>query len=59
MKRFSISDLKAMDEATFKLRTKTFVLRTVRLVDSLPATSAGQVIGRQLLRSSTSIGANY
>jgi four helix bundle protein len=40
-------------------RTKRFALRVIRLVGSLPKTDAARVIGRQLLRSGTSIGANY
>jgi four helix bundle protein len=40
-------------------RTKQFALRCVRLSDSLPRTTAGQVIGRQLLRAGLSVGANY
>ncbi len=40
-------------------RTKDLALRIIRLVDSLPATPAGRVIGNQLLRSGTSVGANY
>ena len=40
-------------------RTKAFALRVIRLVDSVPRSTAGQVIGRQLLRSATSVGANY
>lgn len=42
-----------------KQRTKRFALRTIRLCRSLPRSSEGMVIGRQLLRSSTSVGANY
>jgi four helix bundle protein len=48
-----------MDEAEFKRRTKAIGLRVVRLVDALPAGRASDVLGRQLLRSATSIGANY
>ena len=40
-------------------RTKAFGLRIIKLVDALPRGMAGQVIGRQLLRSATSMGANY
>src|SRR5689334_9297164 len=40
-------------------RTKKFALRVVRLVSKLPKNDVGRVIGRQLLRSGTSIGANY
>jgi len=40
-------------------RTKSFALRIIKLVDATPHSLAGQVIGRQLLRSATSVGANY
>lgn len=39
--------------------TKAFALRVVRLVDELPNRRAGWVIGDQLMRSGTSVGANY
>ena len=42
-----------------KDRTKRFALRVIRLCRSLPCTQEGTVITRQLLRSSTSVGANY
>jgi len=47
--------------ASFDLRerTKEFALRVIRLVDSLPRTRSAGVIGKQLLRSGTSVGANY
>src|SRR5262245_23242161 len=40
-------------------RTKQFALRVIKLVDSLPQKRAATVIGNQLLRSGTSVGANY
>ena len=40
-------------------RTKAFAVRVIRLVNSLPRNRAADVIGRQLLRSATSVGANY
>ena len=40
-------------------RTKAFALRVVRLYGSLPKTTVAQVIGKQVLRSGTSVGANY
>jgi four helix bundle protein len=40
-------------------RTKKFALRVIRLVSKLPKNQAARVIGGQLLRSGTSIGANY
>lgn len=42
-----------------KVRTKEFALRVLRLYRSLPHTEEARVIGRQLIRSGTSIGANY
>jgi four helix bundle protein len=42
-----------------KARTKAFAVRVVKLVDALPRGLSSQVIGRQLLRSATSVGANY
>ncbi|MEN3369604.1 MAG: hypothetical protein V7609_1747 [Verrucomicrobiota bacterium] len=40
-------------------RTKSFALRVVRMFASLPKTTEAQVLGKQVLRSGTSIGANY
>lgn len=40
-------------------RTKGFALRIIRLFQHLPRTTEAQVLGKQLLRSGTSIGANY
>ena len=40
-------------------RTKSFALRVVRMFSSLPKTTEAQVLGKQALRSGTSIGANY
>jgi four helix bundle protein len=42
-----------------KARTKQFGLRVIRLVETLPKTRSADVLGRQLLRSATSVGANY
>ena len=42
-----------------KQRTKNFALRIIGLVDGLPGGRAAEVIGRQLLRFGTSVGANY
>ncbi|MDR1405611.1 MAG: four helix bundle protein [Prevotellaceae bacterium] len=42
-----------------KRRTKQFALRIVKLYQSLPLSGEAQVIGKQLLRSGTSVGANY
>jgi four helix bundle protein len=48
-----------MNEQELKGRTKPFGLRVMKLVASLPETSAGRAIGNQLVRSGTSVGANY
>ncbi len=40
-------------------RTKDFALRIIRMYSSLPKSSVAQVLGKQILRSGTSIGANY
>jgi four helix bundle protein len=42
-----------------KDRTKQFALRVIRLYRALPRNEEARVIGKQLLRSGTSIGANY
>jgi len=42
-----------------KARTKRFALRIIRLYASLPKTTEAQVIGKQVLRSGTSPGAQY
>jgi len=48
-----------MDEKEFKERTKRFALQIIELVESLPKSKTTEIIGRQLLRSGTSVGANY
>ena len=42
-----------------KLRTKQFALRVIKLVENLPHDITSSVLGRQLLRAGTSVGANY
>jgi four helix bundle protein len=48
-----------MNQEEMKRRTKQFALPVIRLVESLPRGRTGDVIGNQLLRSGTSVGANY
>ena len=48
-----------MDEQSFKDRTKRLALGVIELVEELPKNRTADVIGRQLIRSATSIGANY
>jgi four helix bundle protein len=45
--------------ADLKKRTFDFAVRVVRLVESLPRRESGRILGRQLLRCGTSVGANY
>ncbi|MBI1983639.1 MAG: four helix bundle protein [Acidobacteria bacterium] len=42
-----------------RVRTKAFALRIVRLYSALPKTTESQVLGKQMLRSGTSVGAHY
>src|SRR5687768_16739639 len=42
-----------------KKRTRSFAIRIIHLVESLPRTRTAEVIGKQLLRCGTSVGANY
>jgi four helix bundle protein len=48
-----------MDENLFKRRTKQLALRVIKAVEGLPKNRTADVIERQLIRSGTSIGANY
>ena len=48
-----------MTQTELKKRTQQLALRVIRLVESLPKTKTSNVIGNQLLRSGTSVGANY
>jgi four helix bundle protein len=48
-----------MTKDELKRRTRRFALDVIRLVESLPRTRTAEVVGRQLLRSGTSVGANY
>ena len=48
-----------MTPEELKKRTKDFALRIIRLVETLPKGKTADIIGRQLLRSGTSVGANY
>jgi four helix bundle protein len=41
------------------IRTKKFALRAIRLFQHMPKTDEAKILGKQLLRSSTSVAANY
>ncbi len=48
-----------MPSNDLRQRTKSFALNVIKLVNALPPGKATDVIGRQLLKSGTSVGANY
>jgi four helix bundle protein len=48
-----------MDKRVFQERTKQLAISIIQVTGSLPQTTAGQVIGKQIVRSATSVGANY
>ena len=48
-----------MTPEQLKARTKKFALDVIELVSKLPRTLVAEIIGRQLVRCSTSVGANY
>ena len=48
-----------MNQEEYKRRTKELALAVVRLIEGLPKRTAADVMGRQLLRAATSVGANY
>jgi four helix bundle protein len=47
------------EETDLATRIKSFAAQIIRLFSALPRTTEAQVIGRQILRSGTSVGANY
>jgi len=48
-----------MNTEEMKTYTKEFAKRAIRLCRRLPATRDGRLVGDQLFRSATSVGANY
>ena len=48
-----------MNKAELEQRTKEFSLILIRFLESLPKNCLGEALGQQLLKSGTSIGANY
>ena len=55
-KELKVNDKQPQD---LDARTKAFALRIIRLYSALPKTTVAQVIGKQALRSGTSVGAHY
>jgi len=50
---------KIVRSADLKARTKQFALRVIKLVDALPRTIQGRAVANQIIRSATSVAANY
>jgi len=48
-----------MDKETLKLRTRRFALAVIQLVEGMPKSMSSTVIGRQVMRAGTAVGANY
>jgi four helix bundle protein len=53
------SEFGMRNEPDLKRRTKAFALRILKLVDALPKTSVGRALVSQIVRSGTSVAANY
>jgi len=47
------------DPTDLRTRTKAFALRVIKLYQNMPKSGEAQVIGKQILRSGTSVGAQY
>ena len=47
------------EKTDLAVRTKSFAIQVIRLFSTLLKTTEAQIIGKQLLRSGTSVGANY
>ena len=48
-----------MKDRDLRQRTKDFSIRIIRMYSTLPKSAEAQVLGKQVLRSGTSVGANY
>lgn len=48
-----------MDKRTFQKKTKDLGLHTIRMIEMMPRTTSAKILGGQILRCSTSVGANY
>ena len=57
MQDYSIEDERRFSD--LRQRTKEFGLRIIRMWKQLPNTSVAEILGKQLLRSATSVAANY
>jgi four helix bundle protein len=59
MKDENSEEGKAAVQVDLRTRTKRFALRIIRLYGALPPSTVAQVLGKQLLRCGTSVGAHY
>jgi four helix bundle protein len=57
--KLKMENAKLKNEKDLKVRTKNFALRIIKMYSSLPKSMEAKVIGNQVLRSGTSVGANY
>jgi four helix bundle protein len=48
-----------MNHQNLQVRTKQFALQVIKFCEGLPKDDTSRVLGRQLLRAGTSVGANY
>jgi len=48
-----------LDQEELKQRSKAFAVRVVKMTEALPPTRVADIIARQVIRSATSVGANY
>jgi len=48
-----------MNSEELKKRTKNFALNIIKVVENFPKSTTGFVLGKQIVKSATSIGANY
>src|SRR4051812_39047595 len=56
---WGVAENQRAEPVDLRVRTKRFALRVIRLFSSLPRSAEAVVIGQQLLRSGTSVGANF
>jgi four helix bundle protein len=54
-----MNDKEPAERVDLRVRTKDFALRVIRLFSALPKRIEAEVIGKQVLRSGTSVGANF
>src|SRR4051794_4875841 len=54
-----VQNFSAMKHQNLQIRTKQFALRVIKFCEQLPKDETSKIISRQLLRSGTSVGANY